>query len=112
MRAAERLDLPGTLKTELHASVVELTTGICSDVDEAIAALGELRTAQVLLRVGMDYDLWLDKLLGQACAEVARGAPEVVLETFVFHRARRNAVDCGRIRLRQDDPGPHDCACH
>ena len=45
VRGAERLDLPGTLKTELHASVVELTTGICSDVDEAIAALGELRAA-------------------------------------------------------------------
>jgi carboxylate-amine ligase len=42
---AKGLDLPGTLKTELHASVVELTTGICADVDEAIAALGELRAA-------------------------------------------------------------------
>ncbi len=39
VRGAERLDLPGTFKTELHASVVELTTGICADVDEAIAAL-------------------------------------------------------------------------
>jgi glutamate---cysteine ligase / carboxylate-amine ligase len=33
------------LKTELHASVVELTTGICASVDEAIAALRELRRA-------------------------------------------------------------------
>ena len=43
VRGAESLDLPGTLKTELHAHVVELTTDICSDVDEAIAALRELR---------------------------------------------------------------------
>ena len=38
-------DLPGTLKTELHASVVELTTGICETVDEAVSALRELRRA-------------------------------------------------------------------
>jgi carboxylate-amine ligase len=42
---AAKLDLPGTLKTELHASVVELATDICADVDEAVAALRELRTA-------------------------------------------------------------------
>jgi carboxylate-amine ligase len=45
VRGAEHLDLPGMLKTELHASVVELATDICADVDEAITALQELRTA-------------------------------------------------------------------
>jgi glutamate---cysteine ligase / carboxylate-amine ligase len=45
VRGAEHLDLPGTLKTELHASVVELATDICANVDEAIAALQELRAA-------------------------------------------------------------------
>ena len=45
VRGGAELDLPGTLKTELHASVVELTTGICADVEEAMAALRELRTA-------------------------------------------------------------------
>ncbi len=35
----------GTLKTELHASVVELTTGVCADVDEAVEALRVLRSA-------------------------------------------------------------------
>jgi carboxylate-amine ligase len=45
VRGGAELDLPGTLKTELHASVVELTTGICADVDEAVAALRELRAA-------------------------------------------------------------------
>jgi glutamate---cysteine ligase / carboxylate-amine ligase len=33
----------GTLKTELHASVVELTTPVCSDVDGVIASLRTLR---------------------------------------------------------------------
>jgi glutamate---cysteine ligase / carboxylate-amine ligase len=45
VRGAESLDLPGTLKTELHAHVVELTTGICADVDEAVEALRVLRVA-------------------------------------------------------------------
>jgi glutamate---cysteine ligase / carboxylate-amine ligase len=43
MRESEGLDLPGTLKTELHASVVELNTGICASAEEAGAALAELR---------------------------------------------------------------------
>ena len=45
VRGAAELELPGTLKTELHASVVELTTDICADVDDAVAALSELRAA-------------------------------------------------------------------
>ena len=47
VRESGGLDLPGTLKTELHASIVELTTEICADVDEAVAALRELRAAAV-----------------------------------------------------------------
>jgi carboxylate-amine ligase len=47
VRGAERLDLPGRLKTELHASVVELNTDVCSNVGEAVAALRELRLAAV-----------------------------------------------------------------
>jgi carboxylate-amine ligase len=38
-------ELPGLLKTELHASIVELNTGICAEVAEAVAALRELRQA-------------------------------------------------------------------
>ena len=45
VRGAARLDLPGTLKTELHASVVELTTPVCASVEEAIASLRALRAA-------------------------------------------------------------------
>ncbi len=37
------LGLPGTLKTELHASVVELTTDICGGIGEAVEALRALR---------------------------------------------------------------------
>ena len=45
VRDSEGLALPGRLKTEMHASVVELNTQICADVDEAVAALAELRAA-------------------------------------------------------------------
>jgi carboxylate-amine ligase len=45
VREAERLDLPGRLKTELHASVVELNTGICDDAAAAVEALRALRSA-------------------------------------------------------------------
>src|ERR1700736_1476413 len=45
LRGVRDLDLPGTLKTELHASVVELNTPVCADVAEAVAALRELRLA-------------------------------------------------------------------
>jgi carboxylate-amine ligase len=39
------VELPGLLKTELHASVVELNTKICRDGLEAFAALREMRGA-------------------------------------------------------------------
>jgi glutamate---cysteine ligase / carboxylate-amine ligase len=45
VRESEGLDLPGTLKTELHASIVELNTRICADAAEAVEALRELRAA-------------------------------------------------------------------
>jgi len=47
VQGAAGLDLPGTLKTELHASVVELNTDVCEGVDEAVAALRDLRRAAV-----------------------------------------------------------------
>ena len=47
---ADGRELPGRLKTELHASIVELNTDVCRSVDEAVEALGVLRaTAAELL---------------------------------------------------------------
>jgi carboxylate-amine ligase len=42
---AERRELPGVLKTELHASVVELATATGDSVDEAVERLAALRAA-------------------------------------------------------------------
>lgn len=41
----EGTPLPGRLKTELHASVVELNTDVCADAGEALAAVRALRAA-------------------------------------------------------------------
>jgi glutamate---cysteine ligase / carboxylate-amine ligase len=46
---AEELTLPGVLKTELHASIVELNTHVCDSVDAAIATLAELRESAAML---------------------------------------------------------------
>jgi carboxylate-amine ligase len=55
VRGSEALTLPGRLKTEMHASVVELNTRVCADVDEAVAALAELRAAAD--RIARDHGL-------------------------------------------------------
>jgi carboxylate-amine ligase len=41
--AAEGADLPGTLKSELFASALELNTGVCASAAEGAVALAELR---------------------------------------------------------------------
>jgi glutamate---cysteine ligase / carboxylate-amine ligase len=45
IRESEGLDLPGRLKTEMHASIVELNTDVCADTGEAVDAIAELRKA-------------------------------------------------------------------
>jgi glutamate---cysteine ligase / carboxylate-amine ligase len=55
LRAAEELDYPGLLKTELHASVVELNSGVCESPAEAYERLAALRraAAEAADRIGM-----------------------------------------------------------
>ena len=52
---SEKLELPGRLKTELFASIVELNTDTCSSVGEAGEALRELRRAAA--RIGEENGL-------------------------------------------------------
>jgi glutamate---cysteine ligase / carboxylate-amine ligase len=47
--ASEGAGLPGMLKSELFASALELTTGICESADEAAEALAELRRGAAAL---------------------------------------------------------------
>ncbi len=45
LAAADGRPLPGRLKTELHASIVELNTDVCADAPEALEAVRALRAA-------------------------------------------------------------------
>jgi carboxylate-amine ligase len=99
VREAESLDLAGTLKTELHASVVELTTNVCADVTEATAALRELRAAAI--RIAGENGL----------AIAAAGAhPTAVLESLPVVQEERylNMIETvGRAARRQGVSGLH-----
>jgi len=55
LAATDGVELPGTLKTELHASVVELTTDICGSADEAVESIRVLRsrTSEALEGLGL-----------------------------------------------------------
>jgi glutamate---cysteine ligase / carboxylate-amine ligase len=55
LAAVDGVALPGLLKTELHASVVELTTGVCASVGDAVQAIRVLRarTSETLERLGL-----------------------------------------------------------
>jgi glutamate---cysteine ligase / carboxylate-amine ligase len=99
IRGAEGLALPGRLKTEFHASVVELNTDVCADVAEAIAALRELRAAA--------YAIARENGLVVAAA----GAhPTVLLETLPIAPKERYlsiARRIGRAMRRQGVNGMH-----
>jgi carboxylate-amine ligase len=95
VREAGRLTLPGRLKTELHASVVELNTRICADVDEAVEALRELRAAAA--RIADEHGLAL-AAAGAHPTAALESLPVVQEERYlamlrnVGHAARRQGV--------------------
>ncbi len=99
LRGAEGLALPGTLKTELHASVVELATGVCRSVEEAVAALAELRRAAA--RIAAENGL----------AVAAAGAhPSARLDDLPLvdeERYRQMVERVGRAARRQGVNGLH-----
>jgi carboxylate-amine ligase len=99
LRGAEGITVPGTLKTELHASVVELATGVCRSVREAVDALGELRAAAA--RIAAENGL----------AIAAAGAhPTARLDTLPLvdeERYRQMVERVGRAARRQGVNGLH-----
>jgi carboxylate-amine ligase len=99
VRGAEGLDLPGTLKTELHASVVELNTGVCTDVTETVAALRELRAAAS--RIAAENGLAL------AAAGAHPTAPLESLPVVQEERYLRMLERVGRAARRQGVNGLH-----
>jgi glutamate---cysteine ligase / carboxylate-amine ligase len=104
--AAEKRTLPGILKTELFASVVELTTGKCATPDEAIAALHELRaTAREIAEAN---GLRVAAAGSHPCSvpEEQKIAPDVRYRTFVEYAgmtARRQGVSGLHVHIGMPD---------
>ncbi len=99
MAEVEGRELPGRLKTELHASIVELNTGICAGPEEAVAALRELRRAAA------------EAAAAHGLVVAAAGAhPTAPLESLpVVHEERYLTMlrDVGRAARRQGVNGLH-----
>jgi carboxylate-amine ligase len=96
LEGARDLGLPGRLKTELHASVVELNTGICADADEAVAALRGLRTGAAEIARAHGLVLAAAGAHPTAALESLPVVPEERYETMLRHvgrAARRQAVN-------------------
>jgi glutamate---cysteine ligase / carboxylate-amine ligase len=99
VRGAEERDLPGTLKTELHASVVELTTPVCESIEEAVSCLRALRVAAAEIAAA------------NGLAVVAAGShPTATLESLPVVQEDRYLTmirEIGRAARRQGVNGLH-----
>jgi glutamate---cysteine ligase / carboxylate-amine ligase len=110
LAAVEGEELPGLLKTELHASVVELNTGVCDSVDGAVQAIRVLRTrtAEALERLG---------LVMAAAGSHPLAEPEALPITdekryremvgYAGITARRQGVNGLHVHVAM--PGPNEC---
>jgi carboxylate-amine ligase len=110
VEAVERRTLPGALKMELLASMVELATDVCSTPHEALASLRELRGVA-------DEAARANGLRVAAAASHAFSLPQAQdvspdprYREFVEYAgitARRQAV-CG-LHVHVSMPGPEEC---
>ena len=110
LAGVEGLALPGSLKTELHASVVELTTGICTSVGDAVDALRVLRS-QTVATLGAE-----GLLMGAAGAHPFAPSEELPITDeeryeemvgYVGITARRQGVNGLHVHVGM--PGPDEC---
>jgi carboxylate-amine ligase len=99
VRGAAERDLPGTLKTELHASVIELTTPVCDSVEEAVACLRALRAAAA--EIAAEHGLAL------AAAGSHPTAPLESLPVVQEERYLSMIREIGRAARRQGVNGLH-----
>lgn len=108
---AEALALPGRLKTELHASVVELNTDVCASVDEAVAALAELRAAADRLARGHGWRIAAAAMHPTARAEslpVVQEPRYLAMVESVGLAARLQGVNGLHVHVGVESPA----ACH
>jgi carboxylate-amine ligase len=110
VRWAESRSLPGVLKMELLASMVELATGICRSPQEAASALGELRAAAA--EAALEHGLLVAAAATHpfSVPEQQDIAPDPRYAEFVAYAgisARRQAV-CG-LHVHVGMPGAEEC---
>ena len=107
---AEGRPLPGVLKMELLASMVELATGVCSSPVEALAALTELRSGAAGAASGAGLSLAAAGTHAFSLPTAQQIAPDPRYREFVEYAgvsARRQAV-CG-LHVHIGMAGPEEC---
>ncbi len=107
---AEGRSLPGVLKMELLASMVELATGVCASPQEALAALGRLREAAAEAAAVNGLRVAASGTHPFSVPEQQDIAPDPRYREFVQYAgisARRQAV-CG-LHVHVGMPGPEEC---
>ncbi len=108
--AAEGRPLPGVLKMELLASMVELATDVCAGPVEALAALRELRAAADEGAKGSGLRIAAAGTHPFSLPHAQDIAPDPRYREFVEYAgisARRQAV-CG-LHVHVGMPGPEEC---
>jgi carboxylate-amine ligase len=108
--AAEGRTLPGVLKMELLASMVELATEVCAGPVEALAALRELRAAADDGAKGSGLRIAAAGTHPFSLPQAQDIAPDPRYREFVEYAgisARRQAV-CG-LHVHVGMPGPEEC---
>jgi carboxylate-amine ligase len=106
--ATEGRDLPGVLKTELHASVVELATGIGESADEAIERLATLRRTAVEVAAGEGLVVAASGSYPTSMPTEQEIAPEERYRDFVEYAgpsARRQGVSGLHVHVGMPDAG-------
>jgi carboxylate-amine ligase len=107
---AEGRSLPGVLKMELLASMIELATGVCDSPQEALAALAELRAAAAEAAAANGLRVAASGTHPFSVPEEQEIAPDPRYREFVQYAgisARRQAV-CG-LHVHVGMPGQEEC---
>jgi carboxylate-amine ligase len=105
--ASEGRGLPGTLKSELFASALELTTNICASPDEAAEALAELRRGAAALAAERGLEVAAAGTHPISRPEDQEIAEEPRYEEFVAYAgvsARRQGVSGLHVHVGMESP--------
>src|SRR6478736_544562 len=110
LAGVEGRELPGVLKMELLASIVELATNVCATPQEALAALRELRAAAQEGARASGHRIAAAGTHPFSLPEAQDIAPDPRYREFVEYAgvtARRQGV-CG-LHVHVGMPGPEEC---